>query len=60
MSINFYSKRILKLLSLVFFLSFTLSGFNRINKQTKAEKNLVAATEKDIFYIDKWGHLIFV
>ena len=55
MSINFYSKRILKLLSIVFFLSFTLSGINTINKQTKAEKNLVAATEKDIFLYRQMG-----
>jgi len=55
MGINFYSKRILKLLSIVFFLSFTLSGINTINKQTKAEKNLVAATEKDIFLYRQMG-----
>ena len=55
MSINFYSKRILKLLGIIFFLSFTLFEINTINKQTKAEKNLVAATEKDIFLYRQMG-----
>ena len=55
MGINFYSKRILKLLGIIFFLSFTLFEINTINKQTKAEKNLVAATEKDIFLYRQMG-----
>ena len=55
MGINFYSKRILKLLSVCFFLSFTFFDINTINKQIKAEKNLIAATEKDLFLYRQMG-----
>ena len=55
MGINFYSKRILKLLSVYFFLSFTFFDINTINKQIKAEKNLIAATEKDLFLYRQMG-----
>ena len=55
MVINFYSKRILKLLFISFFLPFTLFGINNINKQIKAEKNLVAASEKDLFLYRQMG-----
>ena len=49
MGINFYSKKILKLLFTSIFLSFALFEINSINRQTKAEKKLIAATEKDLF-----------
>jgi len=55
MDINFYSKRILKWLGISLFLSFTLFEINTINKQIKAEKNLKAATEKDIFLYRQMG-----
>jgi len=55
MGINFYSKRILKLLGIIFFLSFTLFEINTINKQTKAEENLIAASEKDLFLYRQMG-----
>ena len=55
MGINFYSKRILKLLSVCFFLSFTFFEINTINKQIKAEENLIAATEKDLFLYRQMG-----
>ena len=55
MGINFYSKRILKLLSVCLFLSFTFFDINTINKQIKAEKNLIAATEKDLFLYRQMG-----
>jgi len=55
MGINFYSKRILKLLSVYFFLSFSFFEINTINKQIKAEKNLIAATEKDLFLYRQMG-----
>ena len=48
MSINFYSERILKFLSIGFIIFFSLCEINKINKQIKAEKNLIAASEKDI------------
>ena len=55
MSINFYSLRILKLLGISIILSFTLSEINTINKQIKAEKSLIAATEKDLFLYRQMG-----
>ena len=55
MGINFYSKRILKLLGLSLIISFPLYEINAINKQLKAEKNLIAATEKDIFLYRQMG-----
>ena len=55
MDIYFYSKKILKLLGISLFLSFTFFEINIINKQLKAEKNLVAATEKDIFLYRQMG-----
>jgi hypothetical protein len=55
MDINFHSKRLIKLLSISFFLSFSLFEMNTINKQIKAEKKLVAATEKDLFLYRQMG-----
>ena len=55
MGINFYSKRILKLLSISLIMSFTIFEINAINKQIKAEKNLIAASEKDIFLYRQMG-----
>ena len=55
MGTNFYSKRILKLLSVYFFLSFSFFEINTINKQIKAEKNLTTASEKDLFLYRQMG-----
>ena len=55
MDINFYSKRILKLLGISLFLSFTFFEINTINKQIKAEKNLISASEKDLFLYRQMG-----
>ena len=55
MSINLYSKRILKFLGNSLILSFTLFEINTFNKQIKAEKNLIAATEKDLFLYRQMG-----
>ena len=55
MDINFHSKRLIKLLSISFFLSFSLFEMNTINKQIKAEKNLIAASEKDLFLYRQMG-----
>ena len=55
MSINFYSKRILKMIGITFILSFTLFEISPLTKQIKAEKNLAAATEKDLFLYRQMG-----
>ena len=55
MGINFYSKNILKLLGIGLIISFSIFDLNTINKQIKAEKNLIAATEKDIFLYRQMG-----
>jgi len=55
MDINFYSKRILKLLGISLILPFTIFEINLLNKQIKAEKNLIAASEKDLFLYRQMG-----
>ena len=55
MGTNFYSKRILKLLGISCILPLILFEINTINKQVKAEKNLIAATEKDLFLYRQMG-----
>ena len=55
MGINYYSKRIIKFLGISLFLSLTLFEIGTLNKQIKAEKNLVAATEKDLFLYRQMG-----
>ena len=54
MSIN-YLKRISKLLGIGLFISFSLFEINTVNNQIKAEKNLVAASEKDLFLYRQMG-----
>ena len=49
MGINFVSNRFLKFLSICFIMSFSISEINTINKNVYAEKNLIAASEKDLF-----------
>ena len=55
MDISFFSKKILKLLSLSLFLCFTFFEINTKNQQVKAEKNLIAATEEDLFLYRQMG-----
>ena len=55
MGINFYSKRIFKLLWITLVIPFTLFEVNLLNKQIKAEKNLIAASEKDLFLYRQMG-----
>ena len=56
MGINFYSKRILKLFGICFiFIPFTFFDSNSINKEIKAEKNFIAASEKDLFLYRQMG-----
>ena len=54
MGINYYSKRIIQLIGISLF-SFAIFEIGTINKQIKAEKNLVAATEKDLFLYRQMG-----
>tara|TARA_B100000401_G_C52124389_1_gene401909 strand:+ start:26 stop:463 length:438 start_codon:yes stop_codon:yes gene_type:complete len=49
------SKRFLKLLKFSFILSFLFCELNTLNKQINAEKNLIAASEKDLFLYRQMG-----
>ena len=55
MSINFYSKKIFKLLSIASITAISLCDIHLINKQLKAEKNIIAASEKDLFLYRQMG-----
>ena len=55
MNINFYSKIIYKLLGISLFIPFVLLDSNAINSQLKAEKNLIAASERDLFLYRQMG-----
>jgi len=55
MSINFYSKIIFKLLGICLIIPFSLFEVSNINRQIKAEKNLIAASEKDLFLYRQMG-----
>ena len=55
MGINFYSRRILKLLVISLIMQFALFEINAFNKQIKAEKKLIAASEKDLFLYRQMG-----
>ena len=55
MGINFYSNKILKFLSISTIISFSLCDIHIINRQLKAEKNLIAASEKDLFLYRQMG-----
>ena len=55
MNTKFYSKKILKFLSISTILSFLLCDIYINNKQLKAEKNLIAASEKDLFLYRQMG-----
>ena len=55
MVVNFYPKRIIRILGISLFLSLTLFESNIVNKHVKAEKNFVAATEKDLFLYRQMG-----
>ncbi len=54
MSINLYTKRILKIFGIVI-LPFTLFDINTIDKLIKAEENFLAATQQDIFLYRQMG-----
>ena len=55
MGINYYSKRIIKLVAISLTLLIPIFEINTINKQIKAEKNLIAASEKDLFLYRQMG-----
>jgi len=55
MGINFYSKRILNLLGISLIIPFTFFEINLLNREIKAEKNLIAASEKDLFLYRQMG-----
>ena len=55
MDINFYSKIILKLLGISLIVPFSLIEVSITNNQLKAEKNLIAASEKDLFLYRQMG-----
>ena len=55
MDISFCSKRFFKLLGISIFLFFTIFEISTINKQIKAERKLVAASEKDLFLYRQMG-----
>ena len=55
MAINSYLKKILKLLGFSLIIPFAFFEISTINKQIKAEKNLIAASEKDLFLYRQMG-----
>ena len=55
MNIKFYSKKFFKLLCINLILPSTIIGLNTINKEIKAEKNLIPASEKDLFLYRQMG-----
>ena len=55
MIIKLQTKKFLKLLGISFILPLTLFEIYTINNQIKAEKNLIAASEKDLFLYRQMG-----
>ena len=55
MVINYYTKRFLKLLGISFIIPFTFFEIITINKPIKAEKQYIAASEKDLFLYRQMG-----
>ena len=55
MGIDFYSKKFYKILVSSIIFSLSLLEINTLNKQVKAEKNLIAASEKDLFLYRQMG-----
>ena len=55
MNINLYPKRFLKILNLPIFLYLTLFDIAILNKEIKANKNLQAATEQDLYLYKGMG-----
>ena len=54
MGINFYSKKFLRFL-IIGFIPLVLFEITTLNKHVKSEKNLIAASEKDLFLYRQMG-----
>ena len=55
MDITFYSNKLLKFLGTGIIIPLMFLEINTINNQIKAEKNLIAASEKDLFLYRQMG-----
>ena len=55
MDISSYSKRILRLLGTSLIIPLVFFEINTLNKKIKAEKNLIAASERDLFLYRQMG-----
>ena len=55
MGINYYFKKALKLFSISLIVPLSLFEINTVSNQLKAEKNLMAASEKDLFLYRQMG-----
>ena len=55
MNISIFPNRIFKLLGISLIIPFMILETNTINKQLKADKNFIAATEKDLFLYRQMG-----
>ena len=55
MNIKFYSKKVIKFLTLPLILCLTILEINLFNKELKSEKKLSAATEKDLYLYKGMG-----
>ena len=55
MDIRFNSKRILRLLGISLIVPCVFFEINTLNKQIKAEKNIIPASEKDLFLYRQMG-----
>ena len=55
MNTKFYSKKILKSLGIGIIIPFIFFEINTLDKQIKAEKKLIAASEKDLFLYRQMG-----
>ena len=55
MIVNFYSNRLFKILSLSILFYLTLFNITFLNKEIKAEKKLLPATEKDLYLYKGMG-----
>ena len=55
MGINYYFKKALKLFSISLIVPLSLFEINTVSNQIKAEENLMAASEKDLFLYRQMG-----
>ena len=55
MNIEFYSKKVVKFLTLPVILCLSILEINLLNKELKSEKKLSAATEKDLYLYKGMG-----